>query len=451
MPQNIALLSGEMSGDVVGGALARELRVRSPETGLWGIGSRRMREAGVELLYDSAQWSAIGYVEALKVWPRLRWSVYPRVLREIARRKPSVVVLIDFGAFNIKVARWCKAHGVRVLYYFPPGSWRRTGRSGEELARVSDRIATPFPWSAERLARFGAHVDFVGHPLLEIVRPSLSRAEFAEKFGLEPGWPIVGLLPGSRAFEVQYNTPAMLDAARLIRREVPNAQFVFGLAPGPSREQVEQLIQQRQRALQDVAELIERDSGGQRDLLQILSRLEERRLQAKLVTPEGFQISVDSVQRRQARSEYLRKLREEIEVPPVVIAEGMAYDVMAHSDALLACSGTATLEAAILGTPMVILYRGSGLMELEYRLRRVKQVEHIGLPNIIAGKRIVPELIQDAASAEALAGLIVKLLRDPEERQQTRASLAEVRDLLGNPGATERTASMVLEVAGIGS
>src|SRR5918911_659056 len=107
----------------------------------------------------------------------------------------------------------------------------------------------------------------------------------------------------------------------------------------------------------------------------------------------------------------------------------MAYDVMAHADALMVCSGTATLEAAILGTPMSILYRGSRLMEVEYRLRRIRaSVEHIGMPNIIAGRRIVPEFIQEEATPEALAQATLRYLREPDARAETKAALLAVRD-----------------------
>src|ERR1041385_380944 len=177
MPGLGDLFGGE-SGDPVGGALAKEIRLLAPDVRLWGIGSKRMEEAGVELIADSSRWSAIGVIEALKVYPELRFKMYPMALREIEKRKPAAVILIDFGAFNMKVARWCRARDIKILYYFPPGSWKRKGRSGEELARVANSIATPFPWSAERLRGFGGNVELVGHPLLEIVKPSLSKARF---------------------------------------------------------------------------------------------------------------------------------------------------------------------------------------------------------------------------------------------------------------------------------
>jgi len=430
---NMALLSGEMSGDAVGGALAAALRERRPDLSLWGLGSRRMAAAGVELLHDSAEWSAIGVVEALKVYPGLRFKVYPQVLREIERRRPAVVILIDFGAFNVKVARWCKARGVPVLYYFPPGSWRRGGRSGEELARVTDRIATPFPWSAERLARLGANVEFVGHPLLELARPTLTRAQFAERFGMEPGHPIIGLLPGSRGFEIEHNTPAMLGAARLIHREIPDAQFVFGAASPAARERLLDAL----AAAPDHRSRIETMRQG-------MDEGWSEKNGPRLVTTEGVVVPAGVLE----ESEFKHRLAEQQAQqasPPVVLTEGMTYDVMAHADVLLVCSGTATLEAALFGTPMVILYRGSKLMEMEAKIRRVRP-EHIGLPNIIAQERIVPEFLQHDATPQNLAGHALRFLRDPEARAHVKAALGRVREALGAPGASARTAQIALEM-----
>lgn len=137
-------------------------------------------------------------------------------------------------------------------------------------------------------------------------------------------------------------------------------------------------------------------------------------------------------------------------VPPLVIAEDMTWDVMAHSDALIVCSGTATLEAALLGTPMAIIYRGTRMMEIEAKVLRINP-EHIGLPNIIADKRIVPEFIQDAANPETLAETVLGLLRDVETRAEAREALTGVRSVLappaGSPGSSARAAEIALEVA----
>jgi lipid-A-disaccharide synthase len=445
---NLAIISGEMSGDLVGGALAREIRALRPDISLWGIGSRNLRAEGVELLFDSAAWSGIGIVQSLKIYPRLRFTAYPHVLREIARRKPAAVVLIDFGAFNVKVARWCAAHGFPVMWYFPPGSWRRRGKLKEEIARITKRVVTPFPWSAERLKALGANAEFVGHPLLEIVRPALTKRQFAERFGMDPSAPIVGLLPGSRGFEVECNTPAMLGAARLIYREMGDAQFVFGAASERARDRIEQAIEQElDRHAEEVRAA--RDSRGEAGLSK--SARPPLPSPLKLVTPEGVTIGASDFKARLAQRRLDAERAGSGAIPPLIIAENLTWDVMAHSDALIVCSGTATLEAALLGTPMAIIYRGTKMMEVEAKVLRINP-EHIGLPNIIADRRIVPEFIQDAASPEALADCVLKLLRDVETRAEAREALAGVRSVLAPPpgirGSSARAAEIALELAG---
>jgi lipid-A-disaccharide synthase len=176
----------------------------------------------------------------------------------------------------------------------------------------------------------------------------------------------------------------------------------------------------------------------------------ERRKQAapRLVTTEGVLVSlgdVDDIKKRARRASGAA----DSSLPPFVIAEALTYDVMAHSDALICCSGTATLEAAILGTPMVIIYRGSRWMELEVRVIRRIRPEHIGLPNIIANERIVPELLQQDANPEALAEATLSFLLDPAHRAETKRRLEQVRNMLGAPGASSRTADLALKTAGL--
>jgi lipid-A-disaccharide synthase len=432
----------------VGGALAEEIRERRPDVELWGIGSRNLRAAGTDLLYDSAEWSGIGIVQSLKIYPRLRFTAYPHVLREIERRKPAAVILIDFGAFNVKVARWCTAHGFPVMWYFPPGSWKRRGRLKEEIARITKRVVTPFPWSAERLRALGADAEFVGHPLLDIVKPLLTKRQFAERFGMDPSAPIVGLLPGSRQFEVDCNTPAMLGAARLIHRAMPDAQFVFGAASAKAREGIESAVEDDlERHARELKAQQEQRARGEED------RAESRPLRTplRMVTPEGVTVDASDFKARLAQRRLALERAGGGATPPLVIAEDLTWDVMAHSDALIVCSGTATLEAALLGTPMVIIYRGTKMMEIEAKVLRINP-EHIGLPNIIADRRIMPEMIQDAASPEAISEQVLLLLGDVETRSQAREALASVRATLeppaGAPRPSARAAEIALELAG---
>lgn len=453
---NIAIFSGELSGDLIGGALARELRRLAPEATLWGLGSQSMRAAGVELLADSAAWGAIGITEAVSKIPLLLLRIAPLVRKALPERKPDVVVLIDFGAFNVRVARLCKPLGLKVCYYFPPGSWRRTGTSGAELARITDLLATPFPWSAERFRSLGANAVCVGHPLLERVHPQRSRAEFAAQFGMDVKRPIIGLLPGSRHHEITHLMPVLLGAARQIYREVPTAQFVIGLAPSIPMEEMRRFLAQEADSAGKLTHLWhEIVQEAETKVIQPVTRtansLSSPSSQRLLVTSGGVLVPEKNLQKEMEARRRSQQLRDQAEkaLPPVVMAQDLTYDVMAHSDLLLVCSGTATLEAAICETPMVIVYRGSWLLGQEWRLRGgSRKIPHIGLPNILAERTIVPEFIQDAATPEAIAQAALPMLNDVETRHRVKQDLKAVREMLGDPGASERTARLVLDLAG---
>jgi lipid-A-disaccharide synthase len=168
-----------------------------------------------------------------------------------------------------------------------------------------------------------------------------------------------------------------------------------------------------------------------------------------MVTVGGVVMSEDSFKERLDEQRREAQRRNSLGLPPIVLAKGLTYEVMAHSDVLLTCSGTATLEAALFETPMVILYKGSKIMEIEYYLRGFhKTIANIGLPNLLADRRIVPELLQNAATPEAIAEHAIKMLNDPETRQRVKADLRSVRQALGEPGASERAARIVLKTAG---
>jgi lipid-A-disaccharide synthase len=209
---------------------------------------------------------------------------------------------------------------------------------------------------------------------------------------------------------------------------------------------VEQMLNDWPHEMPESASASGFEQRAQSGMEAIEERLGFRSGGARLVTPEGVVVSADSLKKRSSKGS---DPRASLPFPPVVLTEGLTYDVMAHSDALIECSGTATLEAALLGTPMVILYRGSKLMEIEAKITKVRP-EHFGLPNILADRRIVPELVQHEASPEALAGHTIRFIRDPAARGEVKAALAEIRKSLGESGASERTAKMTLELAGLG-
>lgn len=380
--RNICLLAGELSGDAYGSLLAQELRRIEPALTLWGMGSWRMRQAGVELVAESSRWAAIGVVQSLRVVPQLALSVLPRLRREVLRRRPGLVIAIDFGAFNVSFCRWCKERGFRVLYYLPPGSWRREGPLPTRIAEVTDAVATQFPWSEPRLREAGANARFVGHPLLDLIGPQPPRDEFLAGLGMPADVRLVALLPGSRPTELKTNCRAMAQAAHLIHAKHPETRFAIALAS-------QDAVPMARKAMESL--LNQTDAAGR---------------------------------------------------PVAAAVIGRTHAVLAHAEAGIVCSGTATLEAAILGMPMVIIYRGTALMYVEYILRRMWRLRRIGLPNIISNRDIVPELVAETATPENMARELIGLLESPDRAERMKKDLALLRAELGEPGATRRTAEM---------
>jgi lipid-A-disaccharide synthase len=169
MSRTVVILTGEASGDLYGADLAESLRTRFPEITLHGVGGARMHAAGVQLIADSRVWGAIGIVQSVKVAPKALLA-FQRVKRFLRHLRPDWVVPIDFGAFNVPLSCWAKAHGMRVAYYIPPGSWRRE-RQGADLPRCTDCVLTPFEWSATRLRALGAQAHWVPHPTAALSAP----------------------------------------------------------------------------------------------------------------------------------------------------------------------------------------------------------------------------------------------------------------------------------------
>ncbi|GIV05422.1 MAG: lipid-A-disaccharide synthase [Fimbriimonadales bacterium] len=363
MKRSIAILAGEASGDLYGADLVQALKSRFPELEIYGVGGARMAEVGITLIADSRAWGAIGVVESFKVAPKVAWA-FQRVKRFLRTTQPDLVIPIDFGAFNVPLCHWAKRWGLRVLYYIPPGSWRRD-RQGADLPHCTDWIITPFAWSAERLQAMGARAYWAPHPLLRLARPSVEKEAFCERLGLDPCRPVIALLPGSRRHEVRALTPLYARVADSIYSVMPEAQFVISVAPH--------------------------------------------------FDPDWIHTLWADGSRQWAPTE-----------------KHSVWNLLAHADAAIVCSGTATLEAALLNTPMIIVYRGDWLMNLEYRVRRRRlQLRWIGLPNLILQRDVCPEFIQEAASPESLTRALINLLRDDAPRAAQLQAFAEIRHALG--------------------
>ncbi|MCE5314269.1 MAG: lipid-A-disaccharide synthase [Armatimonadota bacterium] len=383
MSYSIAISAGEASGDMYGGRLAAELRKLHDGLELWGAGGRSMRNAGVNVEVDMTGGGTIGISETLKSLPGVA-AKYFKLRGLLLDRRPDLFIPIDFGAFNIRLAQIARKSGIPVVYYFPPSSWRKRPKNAEKLLACGGKVVTPFPWSGKLLSEAGVDARFVGHPLVDIVKPTVDKAAFLREFDLSDSLPTIGMLPGSRSHELNEHMPIIIGCARIIHRELGGAQFVIGAGSGANRIR------------EQVAEA-SKDSG----------------------------------------------------FPVMRVIEGRTYDCMAHADLLISKSGTATLEAAILGTPMVIIYCGSWIMRFEFLFRKAVLEEYIGLPNIIADRGVCPELINEHATPEAVSDIALSLLGNEESLSEMRASLNDVRRRLGENDALVRTAKTLLDMGGL--
>jgi lipid-A-disaccharide synthase len=379
---SVFLSAGEASGDRVGALLVEALKRRRDDLRLAGIGGRLMAAAGVKLVADSSDWAAIGVFEATSRLPRA-WAALRAARRELEIARPAGLVLIDCGSFNVPLARAARRIGIPTLYYFPPGSWSRRPR-GLELRNLVDCIATPFPWSRDLLTGGQARVEWVGHPVMEAVRPQVAAEAAYARYGLAPDRPVVALVPGSRSQEIQYVLPVIAEGAALLAQDWAGAQFVVPVARSVERERV-------------------------------ADQLDRAKVSALLL-------------------------------------EGMDYDALQLARAAVVCSGTATLELTCLGVPMVVVYRASRATTLQYRLFRglLGGQQFAAMPNILAGREIVRELLGSAATPEAIASETAALLSDQERRGRVLAGLEQAAASLGPPGASERTAELLLTLVAAG-
>lgn len=375
---------GEPSGDLYAGALAGELRRRAPSAEIFGFGGQHLRRAGARLVGDFAGLSVTGLTEALRVVPR-SYAMLRRLVAAARETRPDVLVAIDFPDFNFRLAAALRRLGVPIVYYISPQLWAwRPGRM-RTMQRLVDRVLVIFPFEEDLYRREGVDVRFVGHPLVDLAHATEPRDGFLRGLGLDPARPTVALLPGSRQNEVHRILPGIAAAVPLIAARVPHVQFVVAAAPNLPSELFEPL-----------------DAG----------RLD----------PDA----------RAGR-------------PPVAIVSHRADDVLAAAEVVVTASGTATVQAALHERPMVVVYR---LSQLTYRIGKpFVKVDTYAMANLVAGRRVVPELIQQDFTPERVAEETASFLEDPGRYHTTREALREVRAKLGAPGASGRAADAVLEVA----
>lgn len=380
----MAVFAGDASGDFQAANLIRQLKTHLPGLDVWGVGGRHLQEAGCSLIYDTSRASGIGFMQVARLIPDLL-ATKAKALGMLAHNPPDLLLAVDFGAFNLRLTPEARRMGIPVAYWFPPGSWRKTPPS-RRVVEAADFFISPFPWYAENLNQAGARAVFLGHPLLDQVKPRLSRQAFLQALELPADGRLVALLPGSRGHEVTHILPPLVEAAAILTGQVPAMSFVIPLADHfPS------------------------------DLAGVLMRKSLRAVE-----------------------------RKGLARPAVALARRATQEAICHADAAAVCSGSATLEAMIAGTPMVIVYRGSKMMKLEYKLRRMN-IRYMGMPNILADADVVPELRQDEVNGPAVAAVLSELLADTPLRKSQIQTFASLANHLQPPGAIPATAQALLK------
>lgn len=368
------IIAGEASGDLHGGMLVTELKRIDPSLEIYGIGGDNMQAAGMELIYHIKEFSFMGFVEVLAHLPFIR-SVFKKLEKLLASRRPDLLVLIDYPGFNLRFGRIAKRTGIDVVYYISPQVWAWGKRRVRLIRRLVKKMLVILPFEEKFYQRLKVPARYVGNPLRDTVKPSLPKEKFCRQYGLGSDGPIIGLLPGSRRQEVERILPVMLQACQLLHQEDEKLQFALGVAPHIDRRKIQ--------------EQLDRCSLN------------------------------------------------------VALIEGQTYDLMAHSRLALVASGTATLETGLSGTPMIIIYKTNPMSFLIGK--SLVKLPFIGLVNLVAGKKVVPEFLQWEARPGAIYLMARMLLDGGPPRQAVINELSKIPQILGESGAAKRAAEEILE------
>ncbi len=364
--KRIFFVAGESSGDMHGALLVSALRAHDPALVCEGLGGEAMAEAGMALRHDLAGQGIMGFVEVVRHFKPIR-ALFHETLEHLKETRPDALVLIDYPGFNVRLARAAAGLGIPVVYYISPQVWAWKRRRIHTLARCVNRMLVIFPFEKALYDAVGLDCIYVGHPMLDRIERRAATNRFGRKL-------VIGLLPGSRAQEIERLFGTMLEVARGILRRYPAAHFV---TPCPS----------------------------------------------------------------EARAAQVRAMAGDF---PVEVRAGGMHDVLEAAHFCLVASGTATLETALFGVPMVIVYRVNPITYAMARL--LVHVRHIGIVNILAGREVVPEFIQHRATAHHILPVALDLMGNTAARAQMETDLAGVRALLGGGGASQEAARAILDL-----
>jgi lipid-A-disaccharide synthase len=383
-----ALVAGEASGDQLGAGLIHGLRERYPTARFVGVGGPRMIEAGLEAWYPADRLSVMGLVEVLRHLPELL-RIRADLLRRITALRPAAFIGIDAPDFNLPLERKLKARGVRTVHYVSPSFWAWREERARKLGRSADLVLCLFPMEPPIYDRYGVRSRFVGHPMADRFPLVTERLPARAALGLSDQAPVLAVLPGSRLGEIRRLGADFLQAARRCQQQIPELQVVVPMANPACRAAFEQVA----------------DSLG----------IDLR--------------SADPASRGR-----------------IVLVDGQADQALLAADFVLVASGTAALETMLAKRPMVVAYK---VAPLTYRIVtwfRLLRTTRYSLPNVLAGRDLVPEILQDACTPQALADALLALYADSAGRVALVAEFERLhRVLIGdaNRSAAAAVAALV--------
>jgi lipid-A-disaccharide synthase len=368
----------------------------------FGVGGDRMRAAGCDTVVDARDLAVVGITEIVSHLPKI-YGLFGKLIEQADRRKPDLAVVIDSPAFNWRVARQMHKRGIPVVYYVCPQFWAwRQGRV-KLLRKYIKKALVIFPFEEKFYRDRGVDATFVGHPLADLPDPTIERAEYARQYNLDPEKHWITLMPGSRVKEVRMNLPTILEAASQFGRAF---EFLLPIAPTLDRTFIENLMTNHSKAR--------------------TASLKPESQEPKAAVPGA----------------------QSPEPKAHLVPESLP--ALWHSRAGIVASGTATVEAAMMSTPFVMVYRVSPLTYLLGRWRI--KVPHFAMVNLIAGEEVVPELVQHDFTAQNVVTKMMEILPDGPARDQMLGGLARVKARLRKDDQdhrlpAERAADAILDLA----
>ena len=391
----VMISAGEASGDIHAAKLVDALQKytsealpENPTLQCFGMGGSHLAARGVELLVDVENNTVMGLLEVLHKYPSLRAGL-STMRRALTEREPDILILVDYPHFNMKLAITARELGIPVLFFIAPKVWASRPGRVNELKKLVDHMALILPFEKKLFDDAAVPSTYVGNPLLDNKQLLAVSGTSADKKSTKSEYTKkrIALLPGSRNSEVSMLLPTMLKTCEVLATAQAD----------PANEIANNNTQSTLEFILPVADTIKHE-----DIEEII---QQHNVDVKLIEPTD-------------------------------------YSTLKKSDVALVASGTATLELAILGIPMVVTYK---LNTISYQvLKRMLTTDYISLVNVIAGKQVVPEILQDAATAENLAREVSKLLTDDKARDKQITELANVYKQLGEEGASRRTAELAI-------